>query len=205
MRILKVLNKPALLISGRKKLLVVSDLHIGLGGYFDLRLVDSLKDLFYKCDADELVIAGDFKHYISSKKGAEVFNTLRRDLEVVLVKGNHDGLLDGLREYEVGDICIIHGHLKPTSSKKKLVMGHAHPAILIRHGAGGIKERVWLEGEAEINGIKRQITVIPAFNEVCASTSLNVEKAPGILRKVDISHFIATMLDGTFLGEISNI
>ncbi len=202
MKLLKVLDYPALLILGRKRVLVVADLHIGIGGFFDKSLLVELKRLYFNCGADELVIAGDFKHSIVSKKEAEVLEMLKKDVELVLVKGNHDGNLDGLREYEVGNVCIIHGHLKPVSSKKNLVMGHAHPAVFIDKG---IKERVWLEGSAEINDKRREITVLPAFNDVCASTALNVEKAPGILRKINLSNFKATMLDGTFLGELCTL
>ncbi len=200
MRLFKVADRPALILSGRRRTLVVADIHVGIGGYADSSLVNAIVELYEMCRADELVIAGDFKHSISPRwREVELFSRLAKEVNLTLVKGNHDGGLKGVRELEVGKVCIIHGHLKPLSEAKVLVMGHAHPAVLIRHGAGGIKERVWLEGKVD----GRDVIVMPAFNDVCASTAVNVERPPGILK--DVKNFSATMLDGTFLGEVGSI
>ena len=205
MKVLKVLNKPALLLSGRRKILVVADIHVGIG-YVDRSILDELKRLYELTGADELVIAGDFKHSLSAR-GVEVrlFQELRETLPVTLVRGNHDGGIEAVRELKIGKVGIIHGHIKPGEGLedcKLLIAGHAHPAVLIRHGAGGIKERVWLEGECEMQGVKRDVIVMPAFNELCASTAVNVEKPPGIF---DVRDFHATMLDGTYLGRVCEI
>ena len=206
MKLLKIAGIPALLLKGRSRIVVVADLHIGIGGYIDRELVNSLVKLCEDCNANELVIAGDFKHTIApARREVSEFLRLKELVNLTLVKGNHDGGLDGVRELEVGRYCILHGHAKPETESRHIVMGHVHPAVLIRHGAGGIKEQVWLEGELEIEGKRRNVTVLPAFNEVCASTALNVEKAPGILKNLNLESMKATMLDGTYLGELGSI
>ncbi len=206
MKVLKVLDTPALLLSGRRRVLVVADIHIGIG-YVDSSILEALKKLYDVTRADELVIAGDFKHSISAKSvEVRLFNELSKNVPVTLVRGNHDGGIESVRELAVGKVGIIHGHLKPSEELmncKLIVAGHAHPAVLIRHGAGGIKERVWLEGEFELwEGVKKDVVIMPTFNELCASTAVNVEKPPGIF---DVRNFHATMLDGTYLGRVCEI
>jgi len=42
MKALKIAGLPALLLKGRSRIVVVADLHIGIGGYVDTNLVNSL-------------------------------------------------------------------------------------------------------------------------------------------------------------------
>ncbi len=209
MRVLKVLDEPALLVCGRSKTLIVADVHLGIC-YLDRSIVNELKNLFEKTGADELVIAGDFKHSISARSAeVNVFRELEKEIPTTLVRGNHDGGIESVRELVIGKVGIFHGHLRPgedLESCRILIAGHAHPAVLIRHGAGGIKERVWLEGECEFwEGVKKSTIIMPAFNELCASTAVNVEKPPGIFKLDDVKNMEATMLDGTFLGRVCSI
>jgi len=44
---------------------------------------------------------------------------------------------------------------------------------------------------------------MPVFNDLCASTPVNVDKPAGFLfRRWNYLNAYATLLDGTFLGEI---
>jgi len=132
--------------------------------------------------------------------------------EIRVVKGNHDGGIDAVirtessRGIRINDLGVFHGHAMPDDEVLEagtLVFGHAHPAIYIEDKVGGIKERVWLEGEAELDGEKKKIIVLPAFNDVCASTSLNLDRPVGVFFKYwDFRKAEAILLDGMLLGEV---
>ncbi len=132
--------------------------------------------------------------------------------DIAVLKGNHDGGIEavikteGTRGIRINDIGIFHGHAMPDDDvlqAKTLIFGHAHPAVLIRDEVGSFKERVWLEGKMSVNGEEKEVIVLPAFNDVCASTSVNLERPAGVFfRRWDYHQAEATLLDGTLLGEI---
>jgi len=66
-----------------------------------------------------------------------------------------------------------------------------------------IKERVWLEGRVEIDGKEFEVIVMPAFNDLCASTAVNVERPAGVIfRRWDYKKAEVMLLDGTLLGKV---
>lgn len=196
-------NVPALLLKNR---VVIADVHLGLVSFFDKELIKQALNLAKY--GDELIILGDLKHI--GKKGrikefVEIF-----DKEITLVKGNHDVKInvniniESSRGIRIGKYGLFHGHAFPSDDvlqAKKLIFAHAHPSILLTDEVGGLKERVWLEGKAEINGEKKELLVMPAFNEMCASTAINMEKPAGVIfRKWNYKKSNAILLDGTLVS-----
>lgn len=196
-------NVPALLLKNR---VVIADVHLGLVSFFDKELIKQALNLAKY--GDELIILGDLKHI--GKKGrikefVEIF-----DKEITLVKGNHDVKInvniniESSRGIRIGKYGLFHGHAFPSDDvlqAKKLIFAHAHPSILLTDEVGGLKERVWLEGKAEIDGEKKELLVMPAFNEMCASTAINVEKPAGVIfRKWNYKKSNAILLDGTLVS-----
>ena len=196
-------NVPALLLKNK---VVIADVHLGLVSFFDKELIKQALNLAKY--GDELIILGDLKHI--GKKGrikefVEIF-----DKEITLVKGNHDVKInvniniESSRGIRIGKYGLFHGHAFPSDDvlqAKKLIFAHAHPSILLTDEVGGLKERVWLEGKAEINGEKKELLVMPAFNEMCASTAINVEKPAGVIfRKWNYKKSNAILLDGTLVS-----
>ena len=214
MRLLRVTNEAALLLEGRTRRLIVADLHLGL--FIDDRIVvESLKRLVERVEADEVIVAGDVKHDIGMRmRERKAVEELIRAIEIPLlvVKGNHDGGIDDIVEtasphgIRVGKVGIIHGHALPNDEVLQadvLIVGHAHPAVLIRDEVGGVKKRIWLEGRAEIDDKKIEIIVMPAFNDLCASTAVNIERPAGVIfRRWDYREAEAMLLDGTLLGRV---
>ncbi len=179
----------ALLIRGRIKIGVVADLHMGLIPYFDRWILQKLKSL--GDEVDELIVLGDLKHKIGYDRRVE---DLIRGLEFTLVKGNHDGGLKGEKELFIGKFHLIHGHFKPKELGKVLILAHSHPSVYIH----GVKERVWLFGEWK----GRKVIVMPAFNELCSSTPVNVRKPAGfIFKEWDYFNADVLTLDGIYLGK----
>jgi hypothetical protein len=215
----RLLDEPALILTGRRKTLIIADLHMGILNFPDRSVIDKVTSLARK--ADDVMIVGDVKHDIGMRMREirEVEELIRAlegvgisKSEIAVIKGNHDGGIDSIiktessRGIRLDKIGLFHGHAMPNDDvlqAKTLIFAHAHPAVFIKDHVGGVKERVWLEGKAEINGEEKNLIVMPAFNDICASTSVNLEKPVGVFfKKWDYRKAEAIMLDGTLLGEI---
>ncbi|MBS3816923.1 MAG: metallophosphoesterase [Candidatus Thermoplasmatota archaeon] len=132
-------NYPAL-YDPVEKMLIISDLHLGLeslmadSGMFMPKfqlseLKDDLSNMTRKKDVEGLIVCGDIKHEFSEtsygeKKEVEEFIefSVERVDRIYLVKGNHDNyLIYPTKKYSnveledsfvFGDTCFIHGHEK---------------------------------------------------------------------------------------------
>ncbi|MDI9646730.1 MAG: metallophosphoesterase family protein [Archaeoglobales archaeon] len=177
---------------------IIADLHLGL-----LRIGDSgvLKKLYELSEKFEtIIIAGDVKHF---NKNFDLKKLNDIGCEVVIVKGNHDIYIQAEKFFIERDFAVFHGHILPEEVKnaKRWIVGHAHPSVYISDEVGGFKERAFLLGSVEIEGEKRDVVVLPAFNELCASTAVNLERPAGILfKKWDYSDWNVILEDGTILS-----
>jgi putative SbcD/Mre11-related phosphoesterase len=206
MRAEVVPNEPAIILKGRCKVLVVADLHLGLVEFYDKPLIEKLNILAEIAKADEILVLGDLKHRIwKSSRIEKIIQTF--EIPITLVKGNHDGRLDCLevlssRGIRIGKFGLFHGHAMPDEDvmqAKTMIFAHAHPSVLIRDYIGGTKVRVWLFGEFD----GKDVVVMPAFNDLCASTAVNLEKPAGVIfKRWDYKKADAIMLDGTYLGRV---
>jgi uncharacterized protein len=162
-RLVPVPGSPALLLEPedrrRPRTLVVSDIHLGLGGTRARpegppegsanRLAVDLVGIMRSTRADALVVAGDAKHPIVGTPPPlrpVVFHFFARLLEegvpVDLVLGNHDVGIAPHLPREVGvypaagvirdGVGIFHGHRWPSNAllrARHLVAGHLHPGF----------------------------------------------------------------------------
>ncbi len=171
-----------------KKILAIADLHIGYEEYlaeygilmpkkqFEI-IKKELSFLVNFLMPKKIVINGDLKHEFGSiskqewKETLEILDLLLSKGKVILVKGNHDTILEPIARkkglkivdyYCIDDICFIHGHkiFKKCIEKAKLiVLSHIHPAITLREGIKVEKYKCWLFGKWK----KKKIIVMPAF------------------------------------------
>lgn len=67
------------------------------------------------------------------------------NVPILVVKGNHDGGIGDLIEVasshgiKIGKLGILHGHALPGDDvlrARTILLGHAHPAVLIRDEVG---------------------------------------------------------------------
>ncbi len=189
------------------KNLVVADLHLGILGFPDFSILDRLIDIYEKSKALRLIINGDVKHKLGRTElnsvGRLIDNLKESVSELVVVRGNHDGYLDQITEvwnvFKDGKNVFAHGHrkYKGVLDGKRIVLAHSHPAVYIPDKIGGIKERAWLYGKIE----KKECIVMPAFNEYCSSTAVNVEKPAGFIYRY-LEEFEAFTLDGFYFGKV---
>lgn len=170
---LPVPDHPAILLTGSRRWLCVSDLHIGIehqlrGSGFNIpaqtrRMAEVLEEL--SGSADHLLVLGDVKHRIphaGHREDREIRPFMSRLLElfeeVVITAGNHDGglagvLPDGCRMApasgeRIEDVGAFHGHVWPseeTMGGRRLIMGHLHPAVAMVDSIGTrTTEKCWV-------------------------------------------------------------
>ncbi|MBI4010107.1 MAG: metallophosphoesterase [Candidatus Aenigmarchaeota archaeon] len=169
-----VANYPAAFITD-KKLLVISDLHIGLetqllhSGIKIHKQIEKFKEIIDKLidltNAKTLIILGDIKHkvpgaYFQELKDIPKFlEYLSAKVKVHVIKGNHDdGIklmiptgvkLHGSRGFKFGNYGFFHGHAWPSKKLLQcdyLFMGHLQPAIEFRDKLGyRSRQQSWLK------------------------------------------------------------
>jgi len=181
---------------------LIADLHLGLVRFYDKDIIRRTIEIAEK--AKTIVVVGDLKHLGKPSPIEEFFREVGGIAELIVIRGNHDIGIVGYKGIRIGKYGIFHGHAIPDDEifqAKHLIFAHAHPSILIQDEVGGYKERVFLLGELEIDNEKKRVTVMPAFNDLCASTPVNLEKPAGFMfRRHNYSDWYAMLLDGTVLS-----
>ena len=209
---------PALVIkSARKRSLIVADLHLGIEGELASKGVslpsqipkvkERLLELIKRRRPDRLIFLGDVKHNVPIASWQEwrelpgFFEELTKLVHVEIIRGNHDGGLEGMvprgvkihgargivfgRRKRVG---LMHGHTWPSPevlNTKLLVVAHNHPAVEFRDELGGRTiEPVWLRAkldaskfpgrlQEQIEGELPELLVMPAFSELVGGAAVN--------------------------------
>lgn len=188
MKIKFLTNFPALFLE-KKKILVVSDLHIGLE--YELfqsgiiipsqaeKFIKIIDDLLQRTRAKSLIILGDVKHKvpgISFREGREIPKFLEKMSKKVVIRitlGNHDTEIKEIapkkvkiyssRGFKLGKYGFFHGHAWPSKELMQcdyLFMGHVHPAIEFGDRFGyRALEQVWVDGKLEENLIKKRYKI----------------------------------------------
>jgi hypothetical protein len=215
-----VYGNPALFVRvGQERTLVVADLHLGTEGelakkgislpsqisHVKARLIELIK----KRGANKLILLGDIKHNVPIASWQEwrelpgFFEDLEKLVRVEVVRGNHDGGLEGMAPKEVRihgahgmvlgkrrRIGLMHGHTWPSPElldTKLLVVAHIHPAIEFQDKFGArTVVPVWLRArlnakkfpkklQAKIKGDLPELLVMPAFGELVGGAAVNRE------------------------------
>lgn len=199
--------------------LVVSDLHIG----FELELwrqgikipfqtdkmAEHVLELAESRGISTIILNGDIKHEIAVYRGRQVeelekfMDALRERVEVIFVKGNHDGGLAGEKLVEIGKHIVTHGHFFPSEDffGKTWVTGHVHPHISFIDDFGKRASLpVWVFGDT----IKTPIVIMPAFNNLRTGLDINTEqKKRGMVSLLD--KFSAVLLDGVEVLRVDSV
>jgi putative SbcD/Mre11-related phosphoesterase len=144
MNVTPVYDEPALMIEvDRERVLVVSDLHLGLEGELIKegislpsqmpKLKQRLIELIERQRPDRLILLGDVKHNVPVttwqewRELPEFFSSLTKLTRVEVARGNHDGDLEGMVPSDV----VIHGAgglVIGKRSKVGLMHGHTWPS-----------------------------------------------------------------------------
>lgn len=167
---------------------LVADTHLGyawaqrrrgeLGPVVEGGVGAKLEALLVELQPACLAIIGDLVHAPrpdpEERRHIErIVRMLTERTRVVLVPGNHDrGFvadfpdlpLDVVEEWSGSGITAVHGH-RPSRPAPHLVIGHLHPAVVVRDDAGASQKiPVFLVGP--------KATVLPAFSPFAAGSPL---------------------------------
>ena len=137
-------SKPALILEGKKKYLIVTDIHIGFENKLaanDIFIgknstinetIQELSEIIDTENPDAVILLGDVKSSIksiSSNEWDEVpkfFEKIREKCDVILVPGNHDANIQKLVPDNISmisstgmveeNILLTHGHTMPSEN-----------------------------------------------------------------------------------------
>lgn len=202
--------------------LVITDLHIGITrGMWEngvslpsqvAGMVWRVNSLKKKTRTKRLVILGDVKHEITHATPREAeeipdFLSAVKFRDIVIVKGNHDGSIETVigkvpvrKSLSVGDYCLTHGHRNVKTRKNHIIIGHNQPHVKMKDEMGAIYvEPAWVQGMLKDG---RQLTIMPAFNELCGASIVNEQHFIGPIAKNLLPSARVYLLDGTDLGTI---
>ncbi len=194
------------------KILIIGDLHLGYENYLNERgwvfpktqMEETLKifDAIFKKTGrvKKIVLLGDVKHYFGGilkkefedfYKLVEIFKKhLYKSGRIVIVKGNHDNILEPIVNkdkfrgriflkdfYDVEGVLFFHGNKrdfekfqrKIEDKKIKLIVtGHFHPAVKINDGEKQEKFKCFVFGKYK----KKKWIIVPSFFPLEAGSDL---------------------------------
>ena len=217
-----VRNEPAMKLGAS---LVITDLHIGITREMwkngvslpsqVSRMAERVNALKRKTRTKRLVILGDVKHEITHATPREAeeipdFLSIVKFRDIVIVKGNHDGTIETItgkvpvrKSVNIGDYYLTHGHRRVATKKSRIIIGHNQPHVKMKDEMGAIYvEPAWVQGMMKDG---RQLTIMPAFNELCGASIVNEQHFIGPIAKNLMPSAHAFLLDGTDLGTIDKL
>ncbi len=187
-----------------EKALILSDLHLGKAGHFrksgigipQTVMLEDMQRLIAEIQLYQpasLIVIGDLFHSKANKEN-DFFLKWRNDLpwlNILLVKGNHDILLDewyreaGIRvvhqAYESGDFIFVHDiRDMATASGKYAFSGHIHPGIRITgQGKQSLQFPCFYFG--------KKYAVLPAFGKFTGTHPIHPKKGDAVFALVENS------------------
>ncbi|PIZ50735.1 phosphoesterase [Candidatus Woesearchaeota archaeon CG_4_10_14_0_2_um_filter_33_13] len=195
----------------KEQILIIGDLHLGYEEYMQKKgiflpkfqiqeITKRLQKIIQKTKPQIIIINGDLKHEfgkVLSQEWEDVLQLIdfltKNSKEIILIKGNHDKILGPialkrnikvLEKYEVDNILIVHGDKTIPTTKKRVVIGHEHPAIVLKDHGKVEKFKCFLKGKYK----QKELIVMPSFNPLLEGTDILKEKLLSPYLK-DVSKF----------------
>ena len=185
-------QKPALVIEGEKKYLVVTDLHIGfessmasneifLGKNTSINeTIDELLGIIDSEKPDSIILLGDIKSSIKNISKTEwndvplFFEKLKEKSNIILIPGNHDANIQRLVPEGVSlisstgmvaeGILFTHGHTMPSEN-----FSHVNKIIM------GHLHPVFFQEESIVNGERVWVSLRTNKENIFSSSSGEIE------------------------------
>ncbi|MBS3175990.1 metallophosphoesterase [Candidatus Woesearchaeota archaeon] len=233
----------------KQKVLVFSDFHLGyeealqkqgiLVPRFQFKdTVQRLEHIFSVCQKKKwsiktIVINGDLKHEfgkISNQEWREILRLmdilLQHCKELVIVKGNHDIILDPIVKkrmekgnvklqpfYRAGSIVFTHGDIlvdtlfdeKELKKIRTIIIGNEHPAVALQERGRVERFKCFLAGKYK----DKTLFVLPSFQLLTTGTDVLREEILSPYLKQDLKDFGCWIVadDGNVLdfGMLKNV
>ncbi|MFO7966381.1 MAG: metallophosphoesterase [Archaeoglobaceae archaeon] len=204
---------------------IIADLHLGIESMMEdygvtfprvqiREVINNITSIVENHGINRLVVAGDLKHEFGKNKpyeweDVELFLKKFSDLEIEVVRGNHDNfLMTILSKYgvemkstvKVSGWTVTHGH--KYIEAEKMIMGHEHPTIKVRESGAIYKYPCFLHVR------ERNAVVLPAFSPVAqGSDVLSAEKflSPILDVEVDNVEIYAVEDEVVYLGSVYDV
>jgi putative SbcD/Mre11-related phosphoesterase len=223
--------KDLALYLSKEDILIVADLHIGfeeslnkqgiLVPRFQFKdLVERLQKVLnrkYKL----IIVNGDIKHEFGEISDQEWRETLKvMDLlsrhadRIILLRGNHDTIIGPIANkrgveirdcVHVKDILVLHGNklLGIPKGVKTIIIGHEHPAILLREPGRQERFKCFLKGTWK----GKNLIVMPSYNPVVEGSDVLSEKMLSPFLQQNIGSFEVFIVEDKVysFGKISRI
>jgi hypothetical protein len=183
---------PALIVEGKSRFLVVTDLHIGFESNLAANdifvgkntsineTISEIESLIDDTNADSLILLGDVKSSIKSISKNEwdevplFFNKIKEKCDVTLVPGNHDANIqrlvpDGVTMISstglvVENMLLTHGHTMPSEN-----FSHVDKIIM------GHVHPVFFDQDSILNGQRVWVTIKAEKQKIFPSASGEIE------------------------------
>ena len=232
------------LFNKKEKILIISDLHLGYESALISQGILLPKNNFISIKAklqqiflqtgklNQVIINGDLKHEfksISEQEWSEVKKILslisENSNEIILIKGNHDNILEPIANYvnlkivdfyfnEKLHLFVCHGNkiLKSPLLKKAktILIGHEHPSISLTDNIKKENFKAFLKGKFQ----DKWLIVQPSFFTLTLGSDLLKEKTLSPFLKANnsnnsnLNNFEAWLLEENKLfhfGKIKNL
>jgi putative SbcD/Mre11-related phosphoesterase len=150
-----------------------------------------------------VVINGDLKHEFAKisdqewRDALELIDLIKEKCELVIIKGNHDKILDKIAEkrqiktkdyFILGNLAILHGDeiiLDVLDKKiKVLIIGHDHPSVSLSDYVKVERYKCFLLGKYK----DKKLIVMPSFFNLVEGSDIKKEKLLSPFLK-DIKNF----------------
>ena len=202
-------SKPAMIIEGEKRHLILADLHLGFEGILDARRVSvgkytttdgtiaEVSGLVNRVRPDTLVLLGDIRSGTGSISRSEwneiphFFDEICRIVEVIAIPGNHDANIQELIPEEatstgpggiiLENILLTHGHAMPSEN-----FAHVDDIVM------GHLHPVFLDEQSVLSGQRVWIVATAPKQEIFPSWSgtVRITVVPAFNRYLYASHRI---------------
>ncbi|MBE8539147.1 metallophosphoesterase [Geoglobus acetivorans] len=189
---------------------IIADLHLGIEGVLEEKgiaipsiqideILHEIYSLIEEHGLRELIIAGDLKNEFGRNIPGEwadvkrLIENLREVVDLRVVRGNHDNYLQTILSgygialedgAQIGKYTVVHGH--DDSPARRIIMGHEHPSIKIRHAGAIYRYPCFLHCKSD----EREVWVLPSFSRFF--TGSNILEG----------NFLSPILDGFRAEEI---
>ena len=185
-------SQPALMLEGKNRSLIITDLHIGFeSSLFGNNIfvgknttiqetINCIEEILEKTKANSLILLGDVKSSIKSiakNEWSEVplfFKKMSDKVETILIPGNHDANIqklvpDGVTQVSstglvIENILLTHGHTMPSENFSNV------DKIIMGH-----LHPVFFQDESVINGKRVWISIKVNKQQIFSSASGEIE------------------------------
>lgn len=216
----------------KERILILADLHVGYEEALNKQgiLVPRMQQQEIKKEISGLlklkpkiiVINGDLKHEFGEisrqewQDTIEILDMLLEKAKVILIKGNHDTILEPIARkknleikdyYIIDDICILHGDKirieKEVNDAKILIIAHEHPALSLHEGMKVEKYKCFLLGKWK----GKRIIVMPSFFSIFEGADIKKERLLSPFLRQNIDDFDVFITGGRIykFGKLKNI